>query len=142
VALAWVSGDSVYGDDRKLRGWLEQRKQAYVLAVSFDETVWMNHEQRSITTILAELPSITWERLSAGVGSKGPRTYDWQRLELSDPAQPGWKRFLLVRRSICSTICVLATAYGLLLNGRWSALGAVPLSPALPTRSIVLHYPL
>ncbi|MFL5800757.1 MAG: hypothetical protein ACJ8CR_03360 [Roseiflexaceae bacterium] len=100
MALAWVSGDSVYGDDRKLRGWLEQRKQAYVLAVSSDETVWMNHEQRSITTILAELPSITWERLSAGVGSKGPRTYDWQRLELSDPAQPGWKRFLLVRRSI------------------------------------------
>jgi SRSO17 transposase len=100
VALAWVTGDSVYGDDRKLRGWLEQHKQAYVLAVSSDETVWINHEQRSIATILAELPSTNWERLSAGVGSKGPRTYDWQRLELSDPAHKGWKRFLLVRRSI------------------------------------------
>ncbi len=57
VAFAWITGDSVYGDDRKLRGWLEEHKQAYVLAVSSDETVWINHEQRSITTILAELPS-------------------------------------------------------------------------------------
>ena len=87
VALAWVTGDSVYGDDRNLRGSLEQRKQAYVLAVSSDETVWIRNEQRSITTLLAELPSTDWERLSAGLGSKGPRTYDWQRLSLSDPAQ-------------------------------------------------------
>jgi SRSO17 transposase len=100
VMLGWVSGDSVYGDDRKLRGWLEGRKQAYVLAVSCDETVWFNQEQRPITTILAELPSSGWERLSAGAGSKGPRLYDWRRLDLSDPAQQGWKRWLLVRRSI------------------------------------------
>jgi len=100
VALAWVTGDCVYGDDRKLRHWLEGRKQAYVLAASGQETVWVNHEQQQITTLLAALPSADWERLSAGLGSKGPRTYDWQRLELSDPAQSGWKRWLLVRRSI------------------------------------------
>jgi SRSO17 transposase len=100
VRLAWVSGDSVYGDDRRLRGWLEGRKQAYVLAVSGKETVWIHQAQPQIKTILAELPSEGWERLSAGVGSKGPRTYDWRRLDLSDPAQRGWKRWLLVRRSI------------------------------------------
>jgi SRSO17 transposase len=100
VVLGWVSGDSVYGDDRKLRSWLEGRKQAYVLAVSSDETVWINHVQQSITTILAELPTPGWERLSAGVGSKGERSYDWRRVELSDPAQKGWKRWLLLRRSI------------------------------------------
>jgi len=100
VALAWVTGDSVYGDDRKLRGWLEGRKQAYVLAVSSDETVSLNHVQRQIATILAELPAPGWERLSAGVGSKGPRTYDWRRVELSDGVQKGWKRWLMFRRSI------------------------------------------
>ena len=100
VVLAWVTGDSVYGDDRSLRGWLEQRKQAYVLAVSSDETVWFNHEQQQIKAIEAELPAAPWQRLSAGAGSKGPRWYDWRRLELSDPAQQGWKRWLLVRRSI------------------------------------------
>ncbi|MFL5805414.1 MAG: IS701 family transposase [Roseiflexaceae bacterium] len=100
VVLAWVSGDSVYGDDRVLRGWLEQRKQAYVLAVSSDETVWFNHEQQQVKAIVAELPAAGWETLSAGVGSKGPRTYDWRRVELSDPPHAGWKRWLLLRRSI------------------------------------------
>jgi SRSO17 transposase len=100
VMLAWVTGDSVYGDDRALRQWLEERKQAYVLAVSGKESVWLKDEQRQIKTILAELPNLGWERLSAGAGSKGPRLYDWRRLELSAPAQHGWKRFLLIRRSI------------------------------------------
>src|SRR6266508_4496073 len=53
VALAWVTGDSVYGDDRVLRAWLEERKQAYVLAVSSNETVWINHEQQQIKAIVA-----------------------------------------------------------------------------------------
>lgn len=100
VTLAWVTGDSVYGDDRALRGWLEERKQAYVLAVSGKESVWLRDQQRQIKAILAELSSEGWQRLSAGAGSKGPRVYDWRRLELSAPAQQGWKRFLLIRRSI------------------------------------------
>src|SRR6266545_6116142 len=100
VGLAWVTGDSVYGDDRVLRHWLEERKQAYVLAVSGKETVWIDQEQQQIKTILAALPTAGWETLSAGTGSKGPRTYDWLRLELPDPPQAGTKRWLLFRRSI------------------------------------------
>jgi SRSO17 transposase len=100
VMLAWVSGDSVYGDDRALRGFLEERKQAYVLAVSGKEWVWLGEQQRQIKTILAELSSAGWETLSAGAGSKGARLYEWRRLEVSAPAQAGWKRFLLIRRSI------------------------------------------
>jgi SRSO17 transposase len=100
IVLDWVTGDSVYGDDRKLRSWLEGRKQAYVLAISSDETVWINHIQQPTTTILAEMPSAPWETLSAGAGSKGERTYDWRRVELSDGVVKGWKRFLMFRRSI------------------------------------------
>jgi SRSO17 transposase len=68
--------------------------------VSGKESVWLRDQQQQIKTILAELPNDGWERLSAGAGSKGPRVYDWRRLELSAPSQHGWKRFLLVRRSI------------------------------------------
>jgi SRSO17 transposase len=100
VVVAWVTGDSVYGDDRVLRHWLEERKQAYVLAVSGKETVWIDQEQQQIKTILAALPIAGWELLSAGTGSKGPRWYDWLRLELPDPPQAGNKRWLLFRRSI------------------------------------------
>jgi SRSO17 transposase len=100
VVLAFLTGDSVYGDDRALRKWLEERRQAYVLAVSGKESVWLHHKQQQIKTILSDLPIEGWERLSAGAGSKGPRWYDWLRVALSDPAQAGWKRWLLVRRSI------------------------------------------
>jgi SRSO17 transposase len=100
VMLAWVAADSVYGDDRALRGFLEEHKQAYVLAVSGKEWVWLGEQQRQIKTILAELSSEGWERLSAGAGSKGARLYEWRRLEVIAPAQHGWKRWLLIRRSI------------------------------------------
>jgi SRSO17 transposase len=100
VSLAWVTGDSIYGDDRTLRQWLENRNQPYVLAVSGKEAVWLDLKQRQVKTILTELPADGWETLSAGAGSKGPRWYDWLRLELSDPPQSGWKCTLLVRRSM------------------------------------------
>jgi SRSO17 transposase len=41
VPAKWVTGDSVYGDDRRLRVWLEAQPQAYVLAVSGKEYVWL-----------------------------------------------------------------------------------------------------
>jgi SRSO17 transposase len=39
VPARWVTGDSVDGDDRRLRMWLESRPQAYVRAVSGKEYV-------------------------------------------------------------------------------------------------------
>ncbi len=102
VPLTWVTGDSISGDDRTLRGWLEQQQQAYVLAVSGKEYVWRAQRQQSITTLLAAVPSDGWQRMSAGAGSKGPRWYDWVRLELNAPPQEGWKRWLVIRRN-CTT---------------------------------------
>ena len=101
VILAWVTGDCIYGDSRTLRGWLEKHMQAYVFAVSGKERVWRAQRQQSVKALLAEAPSEGWERLSAGSGSKGPRWYDWLRLELNAPRQVSWKRWLVVRRS-CS----------------------------------------
>jgi SRSO17 transposase len=100
VVLAWVTGDSIYGDDRALRQWLEEHRQAYVLAVSGKASVWLRQQQRRIGPLLADLPAEGWERISAGMGSKGPRWYDWQRLEASAPRQGGWQRWVLIRRSI------------------------------------------
>jgi SRSO17 transposase len=100
VPATWVTGDSVYGDDRRLRMWLEAQPQAYVLAVSGKEYVWLGWQQRQVKTILAALPGQGWTRLSAGDGAKGPRWYDWRWLPLADPVDPAWRRWLLVRRSV------------------------------------------
>jgi SRSO17 transposase len=100
VPARWVAGDSVYGDDRRLRMRLEAHPHAYVLAVSGKEYVWLDWHQRQVKTILAALPEDGWSRLSAGDGTKGPRWYDWQWRPLAEPLEPGWCRWLLVRRSI------------------------------------------
>jgi SRSO17 transposase len=80
VPARWVTGDSVYGDDRRLRMWLESQPQAYVLAVSGKEYVWLGWRQCQVKTVLAALPEEGWMRLSAGAGAKGPRGYDWRWL--------------------------------------------------------------
>jgi SRSO17 transposase len=108
VPAKWVTGDSVYGDDRRLRLWLEGRPQAYVLAVSGKEYVWLGPQQRQVKTLLASLPAEGWTRLSAGDGAKGPRWYDWRWLPLAAPLEPGWRRWLLVRRSLSAPTEVTA----------------------------------
>jgi SRSO17 transposase len=96
----WITGDSVYGDDRQLRRWLEARPQAYVLAVSGKEYVWCGTQQRQVKTLLANLPRAGWTRLRAGDGATGPRWDNWRWLPLAEPSEPGWRRWLLVRRSL------------------------------------------
>jgi SRSO17 transposase len=100
VPATWVTGDSVYGNDRRLRLWLEAQPRAYVLTVSGQEYVWLGWRQRQVKTILAALPEEDWRRLSAGDGTKGPRWYDWYWLPLAEPLEPDWRRGLLVRRSV------------------------------------------
>jgi SRSO17 transposase len=100
IPATWVAGDSVYGDDRRLRMWWESCPQAYVLAVSGQEYVWLDWQQRRVNTILASLPGEGWTRLSVGDGAKGPRGDDWRWLPLAEPLEPEWRRWLLVRRSM------------------------------------------
>jgi SRSO17 transposase len=108
LPAAWVTGDSVYGDDRRLRMWLEEQEQAYVLAVSGKEYVWMGWQQRQVKTVLAALAADGWTRHSAGAGAKGPRWYDWCWVPLAAPLQPHWGRWLLVRRRVCDPTALTA----------------------------------
>jgi SRSO17 transposase len=99
VSLAWVTGDSVYGDDPELRAWFEEHQQSYVLGISATHHVWLDGRRWSLKMLLPSLPSTGWSRLSAGAGSKGPRWYDWMQLEVDAPAPDGWKHWALVRRT-------------------------------------------
>jgi len=100
VLAAWVTGDSVYGEDRRRRLWLEAQERAYVLAVSGKEYVWQGWQQRQVQTVLAALPADGWTRLSAGVGPKGLRWSAWRWLPWARPMRPAWRRWLLLRRSV------------------------------------------
>jgi SRSO17 transposase len=103
VACTWVLGDEVYGSDRRLRMFLEQREQPFVLAVRSNETLWSVLDghlgQHAAAALAAALPANDWHRLSAGPGSKGERLYDWARVRLVRRQEPPWDHWLLVRRN-------------------------------------------
>src|SRR5690349_2336862 len=97
VPAAWVTGDEVYGGDRRLRVWLEERQVPHVLAVKSTEPLWMRTTWRQVAakTLAAAIPAGDWERLSAGEGAKGPRVYAWARVPIRALPEPGWDYWLL-----------------------------------------------
>jgi SRSO17 transposase len=70
LPMAWVTGDTVYGQDRRLRLWLEARGQPFVLAVPANERplLWRaaDHGQRHVRAdaTAAALPASSWRVLS------------------------------------------------------------------------------
>ncbi len=108
VPAAWVTGDSIYGGDRRLRVWLEQQEQPFVLAVASNESLWAVRAGRwgqfRADALAAAVPAQQWRRLSVGAGAKGPRRYDWAlvplaRLQLS-VEERRWQHGLLIRPSL------------------------------------------
>ena len=101
VPARWVVADTVYGTTRGLRGWLEERGQPYVMAVTGTQGVHHEGRQRQARAVAKGLPERAWVRASAGAGSKGERLYDWACVFLPG-ADVGEEtgRWLLVRRNI------------------------------------------
>ena len=104
VPFGWVTGDEVYGNDRRLRLWLERGDVPHVLAVRSNEKLWAETD-RGWRQVRADrlAPGVEepgWVRRSAGDGAKGPRVYDWARVEIRPLKEPGKGYWLLVRRSI------------------------------------------
>lgn len=104
VLCAYVTGDEVYGADRRLRLDLEERKQGFVLAVTSHESLWCETDtgpsQVRAKAIAEGLSEGDWQELSCGDGAKGPRLYNWARVPLYRQPDPQWEHWLLLRRSI------------------------------------------
>ncbi len=81
--------------ERKPSRWAERHRRGYVLTVTSAQRVGL----RAVSERIEDLPPEAWQRLSAGEGAKGPRLYDWARLDHAGGAA-GFRCALLVRRSI------------------------------------------
>ncbi len=117
VPAAWVTGDTVYGDDGRLRGWLEEQRRPYVLAVSCRHTVRRAGEgagaAQRVEALMAALAEGSWQRLAAGDGSQGPRWYDWACLPLPYASGAGMAQWVLARRRVSDpTAVAYFRAYG------------------------------
>jgi SRSO17 transposase len=97
VPARWVAGDEVYGNDPKLRVALESRGVGYVLAVACDHRIPTAGGPVRADSVARGLPPASWQRLSAGAGSKGHRMYSWAWLNV-DGDEPG-HRWMLLRRN-------------------------------------------
>lgn len=99
VPAKWVTGDSVYGNDWRMRSWLDERKQAYLLGVTSQYRIFTGEQRQWAKEVIAELAGENWQACSSGEGSKGERCYEWVRLEIRN-IDDGWQRWLLARRSL------------------------------------------
>ena len=86
VPARWVAGDEVYGADPALRHELELRRVGYVLAIGCDRRVPTSAGSLRADEVTTGLPKRAWQRLSAGAGAKGQRSYDWAWVTLTPPA--------------------------------------------------------
>lgn len=104
IPCAFVLADALYGSDCQFRGMLEERGQAYVLAIRSNQVLRFLEEgqlvQTDPATLIDDLEAQAWQPLSAGEGAKGARLYQWVRLPLNWQGAEGFGRWLLARRSL------------------------------------------
>jgi SRSO17 transposase len=102
MPCAWVLADAVYGSDYKLRRMLQDRGQAYVLAVRSNHCLRFVEDGMLVQTdpqMMADaLAPDDWAQHPAGEGTKGLRLYDWARIPLG-ASDRHWDRWVLIRRS-------------------------------------------
>jgi len=71
VPFGWFAADEAYGDNGKLRTWLEECQVRHVLAVSRDHRVRAGAGRTlRADALAARLPKRAWQRLSAGPGAR------------------------------------------------------------------------
>ncbi len=103
VPASWVTADEAHGKDCKFRSWLEERRIGYVVAVACNQAIPATAGTSRADVLAAHAPGQAWKRRSCGQGAKGPRLYAWAVASLpgyEDTTPPGWRRWLLVRRSL------------------------------------------
>ncbi len=112
VQATWVTGDAAYSA-YGMRSWLEEKRQPHVFAVASNFHVWtwgkQGPRQMQVKGIVDEAD---WQRLSAGIGSKGERLFDWAWISTSElmaggsavglgpVIEEGFERWVLARRSL------------------------------------------
>jgi SRSO17 transposase len=113
VPVAWVTADEVYGQDGRLRRWLEERDVAHVLAVKSNESLVSGlFRFERADQLAARVPAGSWRHYSAGQGAKGERIYAWARVAIRPLHEPGRGHWLLLRRSLADGELAYYVCYG------------------------------
>jgi SRSO17 transposase len=100
VPASWVAGDEVYGGNPVLRKRIRELKLGYVLMIACNQHVPTPAGPMPAEECAKLAPKRSWQRLSAGRGSKGERYYDWLWCDLvGEGDDDKGHHWLLVRRN-------------------------------------------
>lgn len=112
IPFEWAAGDSVYGADKNIQKYLEEKNKKYMFAVSGKEYFWIGFRQYSVTAVKAQLDEEKWVEISTGDGTKGEKRFQWQSIEVNC-ADSEHKKYLIFRRSLSDKTEIRAyIAYG------------------------------
>ena len=86
VPFAWFTADEEFGQNPGLCDWLERERIPYVTAVP-KNTQFTDPTGRTVQLdeLAKRVRRNSWQRRACGIGSKGPRTYDWTLIDSADP---------------------------------------------------------
>lgn len=91
VPFAWFTADEEFGQNHKLRRYLEEQQIAYCMAVPKNTTITTGSVSTAtgdpalVEAIAAQLKPHDWQRRACGIGSKGFRVYDWAAVQAPFP---------------------------------------------------------
>ena len=101
ICADWVLGDEIYGNDGGLRFWCRQNGQPYAFAVSSNHSAWRGYQQVRAKLLLASSHNRIWEKMHTGLGTKGPRMFEWAVLTGREEIYFGdFSSYLIARRSL------------------------------------------
>jgi SRSO17 transposase len=96
LTFAWFTADEEFGQNPRLRTYLEQAEISYVMAIPKNtEFTDRTGQTTTIEHRATRLAPNDWQRRACGIGTKGFRVYDWALLESDDPDHQ-----YLIRRSL------------------------------------------
>jgi SRSO17 transposase len=100
LPAGWVTADEVYGSDSKFRTLLAHKGVGYVVAISCQQRLFLHDSYDRVDNHVQTLPKREWKKLSCGPGTKGERFYQWAYVPFGIPTEKGYRKGLLVRRSL------------------------------------------
>jgi SRSO17 transposase len=109
ITAAWVTADEAYGRDGKFRTGVRALGMDYVVAVARNQYVTIGGARHRVDVATANLPATAWQTYSCGLGSKGPRWYQWAQIAIDDRAHPGAVCRILIRRGTDGTLAYYLT---------------------------------
>jgi SRSO17 transposase len=101
VPFAWFTADEAFGQNPRLRDWLQEQDIAYVMATRSDDEVPAGlHTFSPVKDMISRVRAGAWQRMSCGDGAHGPRVYDWAWTPIRSVVASGRRGWVLARRSI------------------------------------------